>query len=233
MLIQTLIRPLFLHCPVFFVFRFSFLFSLFSLLFTLFSFLFSLFSFLFSLFSLLFTLFSFLFTLFSVLFSLFSCLFSLFSFLFSLFSFLFSLLSFLFSLFSFLFPLFSFLFSLFSLLFSLYSFLFTLFSFCKVIKYQIVESPGQSTQVRQRSMKCDTQLFYGASGPTRVKGDGSCRANECTCALQGHVQTDTQQGYQQRVLKTQTWDPTLSNISRHRCTTTDVQPHLGNKVNCD
>ena len=37
-------------------------------------------------------------------------------------------------------------------------------------------------------MKCDTQLLYGASGPTRVKEDGSCRANECTCALQGYVQ---------------------------------------------
>ena len=56
------------------------------------------------------------------------------------------------------------------------------------MKYQIVESPGQSTQVRQRSMKCDTQLLYGASGPTRVNEDGSCRANECTCALQGYVQ---------------------------------------------
>ena len=51
-----------------------------------------------------------------------------------------------------------------------------------------MESQGQSTQVRQRSMKCNTQLLYGASGPTRVNEDGSCRANECTCALQGYVQ---------------------------------------------
>ena len=58
----------------------------------------------------------------------------------------------------------------------------------EVIKYQIVESPCQSTQVRQRSMKCDTQVLYGASGPTGVNEDGSCRANECTCALQGSVQ---------------------------------------------
>ena len=40
--------------------------------------------------------------------------------------------------------------------------------------------------MRQRSMKCDTQLLYGANGPTRVKEDGSCRANGCT--LQGYVQ---------------------------------------------
>ena len=52
-------------------------------------------------------------------------------------------------------------------------------------KYQVVES--QSTQVRQRYMKCDTQLLYGASGPTKVNEDGSCRACD-TCALQGYVQ---------------------------------------------
>ena len=51
-------------------------------------------------------------------------------------------------------------------------------------KYQIVES--QSTQVRQRYMKCDTQLLYGTSGPT-VSEDGSRRASD-TCALQGYVQ---------------------------------------------
>ena len=33
---------------------------------------------------------------------------------------------------------------------------------------------------------CDTQLLYGASGPT-VSEDGSCRASD-TCALQGYVQ---------------------------------------------
>ena len=54
----------------------------------------------------------------------------------------------------------------------------------KKTKYQIVES--QSTQVRQRFMKCDTQLLYGTSGPT-MSQDGSCRATD-TCALQGHVQ---------------------------------------------
>ena len=112
-------------------------------------------------------------------------------------------------------------------------------------KYQIVESPGQSTQVRQRSTKCDTQLLYGASEPTGVNEDGICRANEmaahvrckvmhrCVRARHCAVETDTQRGYRQRVLKTQTWDPTLSNISRHRCTTTGVQPHLGNKVISD
>ena len=52
-------------------------------------------------------------------------------------------------------------------------------------KYQIVES--QSTQVRQRFMKCDTQLWSGTSGPTRVNEDGSCRASD-TCALQDYVQ---------------------------------------------
>ena len=62
------------------------------------------------------------------------------------------------------------------------------FCFSEIIKYQIVESPSQSTQVRQRSMKCDTQLLYGTSGPTRVKEDGSCKANECTYALQGYAQ---------------------------------------------
>ena len=36
-------------------------------------------------------------------------------------------------------------------------------------------------------MKCDTQLLYCTSGPTRVKEDGSCRASD-TCALQGYVQ---------------------------------------------
>ena len=56
---------------------------------------------------------------------------------------------------------------------------------CEIKKYQIVES--QSTQVRQRYMKCDTQLLYGTSGPTRVNEDGSCRASD-TCALQGYVQ---------------------------------------------
>ena len=88
-------------------------------------------------------------------------------------------------------------------------------------------------------MKCDTQLLYGASGPTRVNEDGSRRQMSahardkdmyrCACDRHCAEETDTQQGYQQRILKTQTWDPTLSNISRHLCTTTSVQPHLGNK----
>ena len=42
------------------------------------------------------------------------------------------------------------------------------------------------SMVRQRYMKCDTQLLYGTSGPT-VSEDGSCRASD-TCALQGYVQ---------------------------------------------
>ena len=94
---------------------------------------------------------------------------------------------------------------------------------CEIIKYQIVESPGQSTQVRQRSMKCDTQLLYGASGPIRVKEDGSCRANECTCALQGYVQMCMRstpcsgethnRDTRKRVLKTQTWDPSLQHYT--------------------
>ena len=33
----------------------------------------------------------------------------------------------------------------------------------------------------------------------------------CGCARHCTVETDTQQGYQQKVLKKQTWDPTLSN----------------------
>ena len=35
----------------------------------------------------------------------------------------------------------------------------------------------------------------------------------CVCARHCAVETDTQQGYQQRVLKKQTWDPTLSNTT--------------------
>ena len=50
-------------------------------------------------------------------------------------------------------------------------------------KNQIVES--RSTQVRTIH-ECDTQLLYGASGPT-VSEDGSCRASD-TCALQGYAQ---------------------------------------------
>ena len=50
-------------------------------------------------------------------------------------------------------------------------------------KYQIVES--RSTNVRT-THECDTQLLYGASGPT-VSEDGSYRASD-TCALQGYVQ---------------------------------------------
>ena len=41
-------------------------------------------------------------------------------------------------------------------------------------------------KVRQRFMKCDTQLLYGTSGPT-VSEDGRCRASDA-CALQGYVQ---------------------------------------------
>ena len=61
-----------------------------------------------------------------------------------------------------------------------------MFPTCEInkTKYQFVES--QSTQVRQRFMKCDTQLLYGTSGPT-VSEDGSCRASD-SCALQGYVQ---------------------------------------------
>ena len=51
-------------------------------------------------------------------------------------------------------------------------------------KNQIVES--QSTQVRQQVMVCDTQFFYGTSGPI-VSEDGRCRASD-SCALQGYVQ---------------------------------------------
>ena len=55
---------------------------------------------------------------------------------------------------------------------------------CKFkMKNQVVES--RSTQVRTIH-ECDTQLLYGASGPT-VSEDGSCRASD-TCALQGNVQ---------------------------------------------
>ena len=35
----------------------------------------------------------------------------------------------------------------------------------------------------------------------------------CVCARHCAVETDTQQGYQQRVLKKQTWDPALSNTT--------------------
>ena len=53
----------------------------------------------------------------------------------------------------------------------------------KKTKKQIVES--RSTQVRTIH-ECDTQLLYGASGPT-VSEDGSWRASD-RCALQGYVQ---------------------------------------------
>ena len=42
----------------------------------------------------------------------------------------------------------------------------------------------------------------------------------CVCARHRAVEADTQQGYEQTVLKKQTWDPTLPSISRHCCTTT-------------
>ena len=35
----------------------------------------------------------------------------------------------------------------------------------------------------------------------------------CVCARHCAIKTDTQQGYQQRVLKKQTWDPALSNTT--------------------
>ena len=48
------------------------------------------------------------------------------------------------------------------------------------------------------------------------------------------VERQTQQGKKNKVTEdTKNRDPTLFNVSRHRCTTTGVQPYLGNKVICD
>ena len=44
----------------------------------------------------------------------------------------------------------------------------------------------------------------------------------CVCARHCRVETDTQQGYQQRVLKKQTWDPTLFQQSSCHCRMTSV-----------
>ena len=109
-------------------------------------------------------------------------------------------------------------------------------------KYHIVES--QSTQVRQRYLKCDTQLLYGASGPSvkmAVVGQVThvrCKIMyRCVCARHCAVETDTQQGYRQRAENKQTnlgsySIPTelmsLSHDDSHAIT-----PDLGNKVICD
>ena len=71
-------------------------------------------------------------------------------------------------------------------------------------------------------MKCDTQLLYGTSGPTRVNEDCSCKAND-TCALQGYVlmcmhSTPCSGDRHTTRIPTknaekQTWDPTLSNTT--------------------
>ena len=114
---------------------------------------------------------------------------------------------------------------------------------CEKIKCQIVESSGQSTQVRQRSMMCDTQLLYVVSGPTSVNEDGSCWAND-TCALQGYVQMcmrstlcsgDRDTNKELRTGR-QTWDPTLFQQCSCHCRMTSshaITPYLGNKVICD
>ena len=105
------------------------------------------------------------------------------------------------------------------------------------LKYQIFES--QSTQVRQRFMKCDTQLLYGASGPT-VSEDGSCKAST-TCALHGYVQMrmrstlcsgDTQQGYPQRKLETNlgSYSVPTQLMSPSHDDGHAITPYLGNKV---
>ena len=98
---------------------------------------------------------------------------------------------------------------------------------CK-IKYQVVES--RSTQVRTIH-ECDTQLLYGASGPT-VSEDGSCRAND-TSALQSYVQMyalDTVQWRQtnnrdtdkELIPSKSAWDPTLFQQSSCHCRMTTV-----------
>ena len=91
-------------------------------------------------------------------------------------------------------------------------------------KNQIVES--RSTQVRTIH-ECDTQLLYGASGPT-VSEDGSCRASD-TCALQGYTvqwrQTHNRHNRDtDKELRTdkQTWDPTLFQQSSCHCRMTTV-----------
>ena len=110
------------------------------------------------------------------------------------------------------------------------------------IKNQVVESG--STQVRTIH-DCDTQLLYGASGPTvsemAVVGQVThvrCKVMyRCVCARHCAVETDTQQGYRQRADNKQTnlgsySIPTelmsLSHDDSHAIT-----PYLGNKVICD
>ena len=113
------------------------------------------------------------------------------------------------------------------------------------LKNQIVES--QSTQVRQRYMKCDTQILYGTSGPI-VREDGRSRASN-TCALQGYVQmcmrstlcsgdrhTHNRDTNKELITNKQTWDPTLFQQSSCHCRmTAAMRSHqiLGNKVICD
>ena len=46
------------------------------------------------------------------------------------------------------------------------------------------------------------------------------------------VERQAQQGYERLGARVDR-DPTLFNVSRHLCTTTGVQPYLGNKVICD
>ena len=43
--------------------------------------------------------------------------------------------------------------------------------FCELFSSKIIKSPDQSTQVRQRPMKCNIQLLHGASGPAEVKNN--------------------------------------------------------------
>ena len=81
-------------------------------------------------------------------------------------------------------------------------------------KYQIVGS--QSVQARAIH-GCDTQLLYGASGPTVVRWNGSCRAIMCVtsiyiCASARHVPwRDKHKGNNQKT-EEQTWICTIQSL---------------------
>ena len=92
-------------------------------------------------------------------------------------------------------------------------------------------------------MKCDTQLLYGTSGPT-VSEDGvvvqvthvRCKVMyRCVCVRHCAVETDTQQGYQQRKLETNlgSYSVPTQLMSPSHDVSHAITPFLGNKVICD
>ena len=93
-------------------------------------------------------------------------------------------------------------------------------------------------------MKCDTQLLYVTSGPTRVNEDGSCRASD-TCALQSYVQMCMRStlcsgdrhttGIPTRKLETNlvSYSVRTQFMSPSHDNSHAITPYLGNKVICD